>query len=125
MRIGLARRRLGGIDPVLAMHLIQLLSLGIIWLEIFICERPCRRESAMMAYFAEILTPQTKQSGAVHLRVAAHPIMYAGMKSAAVTAVPGFFRLVPRIHKHRCRVPILALPRQEAAAFQHQNTLAG
>src|ERR1700732_1469944 len=53
-RIGirLARRRVGRVDPVLAMHAVEMLGLGIVWLEIVVSERPGGRETPPVAYLA-------------------------------------------------------------------------
>src|SRR5499427_9954721 len=56
-----ACRRFGRVDPMLAMHLVEVLSFAIVRLEILIRERPSRGSAAVMFDLAEILLAQTKQ----------------------------------------------------------------
>src|SRR5215468_2796759 len=67
-RVGIrsACRRFGRVDPVLAMHLVELLGFAIVRLEILIGERPSRGSPTVVFDLAEILFAQAKQRRAVH-----------------------------------------------------------
>src|SRR4051794_4420186 len=77
-----------------------------------------------MRYGAEIALAQSQQHRAVHLRIAADPIVNAGMERRAVAIAPGLRRLVPVRPEHRVAAPVLLLARQEVTAFEDQDALA-
>jgi hypothetical protein len=78
----------------------------------------------MMLDLSEVILAQAKQRGAVHLRIAAHPIVDPGRERAAIAAVPRLFRLIPCIGKHGGGIPIFSFTRQKITAFQKQDALA-
>src|SRR5258708_23673001 len=78
----------------------------------------------MMFDLAEILPAQAKQRRAVHLGIAAHPIVDPGMERAAILAVPGLFRLILCVEEDGGGIPIFSFTRQKGAAFQKQDPLA-
>src|SRR5262252_5654164 len=108
---------------MLAMHLVELLGFAIVRLEILIGQRPSRGCPAMMLELAEILFAQAKQRRAVHLGIAAHPIVDPGVERSAIPAVPGLFRLILCIDEHGGRIPIFSFARQKITAFQEQDPL--
>ncbi len=91
-RIGRAGRRLGGIDAVLAVHLIELLGLGVIGLEFVVADRPGRRDAVVMLQLAEILLAQAIQRRAEHLCRAADEIVHLRLERLAVGQQPGIWR---------------------------------
>ena len=109
---------------MLAVHVVELLGLGVVWLEIVVAERPGGRDPAVMPDLAEILPAQPEQRRAVHLGVAADVVMYPGMERRAVAVVPGLLGLVLRLNEYRGRIPVLPLARQIIAALQQQDALA-
>src|SRR5215813_8405409 len=119
-----ACRRVSRVDPMLAMYLVELLSFAIVRLKILVGERPSRGRPAMMFDLAEILLAQTKQRGAVHLGIAAHPIVDPRMERAAIPVVPGLLRLIPCIGEDGGGIPIFSFTWQKVTAFEEQNSLA-
>src|SRR5215831_19557440 len=119
-----ACRRVSRVDPMLAMYLVELLGFAIVRFEILIGQRPSRGSPAVMFDLAEILPAQAKQRRAVHLGIAAHPIVDPGMERSAILAVPGLLRLILRIDEDGGGIPIFSFPRQKVTTFQEQDLLA-
>ena len=125
VRVRVVAGRLGRVAAALTVDVIETLGLGVIRREIAVRQRPFRRHAVGMRDSAEIALAQSQQYRAVHLRIAADPIVNAGMERLAVAVVPGLRRLVPVRAEHRFAAPILRLARQEVAAFEDQDALAG
>ncbi len=70
MSIGRARGRLGGVDAMLTVHVVELLGLRVVRLEVLIAQRPGRRDATGVLDLAEVLPSQAEQRRAVELRVA-------------------------------------------------------
>src|SRR5215831_5858574 len=77
-----------------------------------------------MRQFAEIAFAQAQQDGAVHLGIAADPVMDARLERLAVLVMPGLARLVAVLGEHGLRTPVFPLARQVIAAFEDQDALA-
>src|SRR6516225_8917492 len=77
-----------------------------------------------MRQFAEIAFAPAQQDGAVHLGVAADPIVDAWLERLAVLVMPGLARLVAVLGEHGLRTPVFPLTRQVIAAFEDQDALA-
>jgi hypothetical protein len=75
--------------------------------------------------FAKIFLTQPEEGRAIHFGVAPDVIVNSRMERATVPVVPGFLRLVFRVHEDRERIPILAFPRQIIAALEEEDALAG
>src|SRR5215475_7472505 len=105
------------------MYLVELLGFAIVRLEILISERPSRGSPAVMFDLPEILLAQAKQCRAVHLGIAAYPIVDPGVERVAILAVPGLFRLIPCIDEDGGRIPIFSFTWQKVTAFQEQDPL--
>src|SRR5438093_5450305 len=58
MGIGRARRRIGGVDAALAMHVIQPLGPRVVRLEILVGDRPRRRDPVVVLELTEVLAAQ-------------------------------------------------------------------
>src|SRR5579871_657124 len=119
-----ACRRVGRVDPALAVHLVEALCFGIVRFKILISERPGRGSSAMMLDLAEILLAQAKQRRTVHLRIAAHPVVDAGMERPSIPPIPGLFGLIPCIDEDRAGIPVFSFTRQKVTAFEEEDPLA-
>src|ERR1051326_8986507 len=78
-----------------------------------------------MANLAKVLLAQTKQRGAVKLRVAAHEIIRVRMKLLACAVAPRLFGVVPRFDVDGARAPVIFLAGYVIAAFEQQDLLAG
>src|SRR5690349_20112080 len=81
-RIGVvgAGGRIGGVDAVAAVHVVEVLRLRVVGLEVLVAERPGGRDAVRMGELAEVLLAQAKQRRAVELGVAAHVIVDAGVE---------------------------------------------
>src|SRR6516162_10487859 len=77
-----------------------------------------------MRQFAKIAFPQAQQHGAVHLGIAADPVMDARLERLAVLVMPSLARLVAVLGEHGLRAPVFPLARQVIAAFEDQDALA-
>src|SRR6516164_3073446 len=77
-----------------------------------------------MRQFAKIAFAQAQQDGAIHLGVAADPVMDARLERLAVLVMPGLARLVAVLGEHGFRAPVFPLARQVIAAFEDQDALA-
>src|SRR5690349_18180280 len=106
------------------MHLIQIFGLRVVGLEIVIADRPGRRESAVVAQFAEIFFAQAEQRGAVKLGVAADVVVGVGMQIFAVFIKPGFFGVVVGVHVHELRIPVRLFARNVVATLENENPLS-
>src|SRR5206468_8742790 len=73
--IGFARRWVGRVDAMLAVHAVEVLGLRIIRLEIVVPDRPGRRDPAVVPDLAEVLLAQAEQRRTVHLRAPADVVM--------------------------------------------------
>ena len=125
MRIRIAGGRLGRIAAARAMHMIKPLGLGVVGRQVLVGERPGRRDPVGVPHDPEIALAQPQQHRAVHLGIAADPIVDAGMERLAVFVVPGLVRLVAFAGEYRFAAPVLPLARQIIAAFEDQDPLAG
>src|SRR5262249_26202971 len=123
--VRLVARRLGRVAAAAPMHVVEPLRLGVVRRKIGVGKRPGRRHPVGMADRREILLAQPQQYRAVHLGVAAHPIMNAGMEGTAVLVVPGLLGLVALLAEYRFGIPVLPLARKIAAALEDQDALAG
>lgn len=63
-----ARGRLGRIYAVLSAHRVEMFRARIVRFEVFIANRPRRRNAAVMHHFAEIAFPESQQRRAIKLR---------------------------------------------------------
>ena len=83
-RIGRARRRFGGVEAAFAVHLIELLGLGVVGLEFVVGDRPGGRDAVIMPYRAEVLLSQAIERRAENLGGAADEIVNLGLERRAV-----------------------------------------
>src|SRR5262249_5997192 len=63
VRIGRARRRIGGIDSALAVDVIEPLGPRVVGLEILVGDRPRRRYPAPVLDLAEVLAAEPEEGG--------------------------------------------------------------
>ena len=125
-RIGVGRAGpgFGGVLAALAVHVVQRLGLRVVRLEHVVAQRPRWRDPVLVPQLAEVAFAQAEQGGAIHFGIAADEIVQAGMKRAAVAAVPRFLRLVGGVDEDGLGIPVAPRARQIVAAFQHQDALA-
>src|SRR5207237_9416560 len=83
-----ARRRLGRIAPPEAVHLVELLRLGVVRLEVVLVDRPGGGDAAVMADLAEVLLPHPEECRAVGPPVPADRAMGAGREPPAAPVAP-------------------------------------
>ena len=125
MRIRIAGGRLGRIAAARTMHMIKPLRLGVVGRQVLVGERPGRRDPVGVPHNPEIALAQPQQHRAVHFRIAADPVVYAGMERLAVFIVPGLVRLIAFAGEDRFAAPVLPFARQIVAALEDQDALAG
>src|SRR5215472_689669 len=121
--IGLSCGWLSRVAPALAMHMIEILRLGIIWREYIVANRPCRADTARMPDFTKIRFAQAKHRCAEHLGIAADIVVNHRVERLAVV-VYRLLRVIAFFLVHSVRLPVLTLAREIIAAFQKQNLLA-
>ena len=125
VRVRARTRRFGGIGAARAVHVEQRLGRGVVGLEVRVSKRPRRRHATLVLQHLEVALTQAEQRGAVHLGVAAHPVPGAGMQRLAVLVLPHLGGVVAVLQEHLRGAPVLLLARQESAALQDQDALAG
>src|ERR1700754_5043417 len=69
------RRGIVRIDAPRTVHVVLPLRIAVVTLEVRVRERPCRRRSAVMFDFTEVIFAQAKERAAVELRVATDTIV--------------------------------------------------
>src|SRR5437773_4466562 len=124
VRVWPARRGLRGILATLAVDLVEALGGQVIGLEVLVRYGPGWRHAAVMLDLAEVLTPQPEERGAEELGVAAHVVVRVRMKGLAVAIAPHLRRCVTAVQIDRLGVPVLLLPRNEAAPLEDEDALA-
>ena len=126
-RIGVRRggRWLGGILTAGAVHLVELLGLGVVGLEDAVVDGPGGRDPVMVLQLAEIALPEPVQGGAVELRRPTDEVVDLRLEGLALPVVPAVRRDVPVVDEDRLGVPVLHLARKPVAAFQDQDPLPG
>src|SRR5262245_16984875 len=89
---GIGLRSTGGwvgwIFSALAVHLEELLGLGVVALKIFIRYRPGGRGAPMVTQLAEIFQAKAKQGGAIELRIPADVVVGVRVERLAVLVAP-------------------------------------
>src|SRR5262245_18463732 len=123
--IPVVRRRLGGVGPALAVHVILGFGLRVVGGQPLIADRPGRGDSAVVAYLTEVLLPEAKKGRAVNLGIAAHVVVDAGMEFLAVLVCPALVRLVLLVQEDGLRAPVVLLAGKVSAALEHQDLLSG
>jgi len=123
-RIRSSRRRIGGIGAAVAMDVVYALGHRVIGLELFVGDRPGRRDSAVMAEFTEILPAQAKKRSAENLGRAANEVVRARLKWLAGGVVPDVLGDVAVPGVDLDRIPVLLFARQKVAALEQQDALA-
>jgi len=124
IRVLLASRRLGRVEALLAVNAVKPLRLGVIGLEHVVRDGPCGGDAALVVKDGEVFLAQSKQRRAVDLGVPTHPVSRSRVKIPAFAIGPHVPRVVPVVEKHRLRVPVGLLPRQERTALEDQDALS-
>ena len=118
-----ARRRLRGVLPPRAVHLVQLLRLRVVGLQLVVGDRPGGRDPVVVAELAEVLFPEPVQRGPVELGRPADEVVHLGLERLALYVVPRVGRDVPVVHEDVLREPVLRLARQPVAALEQEDAL--
>src|SRR5271165_2016726 len=124
-RIGSVGRWFGRIFSTIAVHLIEVLSLGVIRFQIVVADRPSGRDAAVVAQLAEIFLAQPEQSSTVKLGVAADVVVGMRMKFLAILVEPRLFGVVVGVDVDGLRIPVRFLARNVVAALKDQYSLSG
>src|SRR5262245_36803397 len=117
--------RLRRIFTAIAVHLVEVLSFGVVRFQFVITNWPGRRDAAVMTKLAEVLFAQTKQRRAIKLGIAADVIVRMWMQLLTVRIAPSLFGVVLAFEVDGARAPIVLLAGHVIAAFEQQNLLAG
>ena len=99
------RRRLGRVLAPGAVHLVELLGLGVVGLEHAVVDRPGRRDPAVVLELAEVALAQPVQRGAVELRGAADEVVDLRLEGVALGVEPAVGRHVAVVDEDRLRRP--------------------
>ncbi len=124
-RIRRAGRRIGRIIAAPAVDIIETLRLRVARFQVFIADRPVRRQAVGGAVRDEILFAQPEQRRPIHLGRAADKIMHAWLEWFIVLVIPCVFGDVAVFHEDFRHIPILFFAGQMATAFQDENPFAG
>src|SRR5712692_3553919 len=124
VRIWPARHRLRGILAPLAVDVVEPLGGQVVRLEVLVRHGPGWRHAAVVLDLAEVLAPQPEERGAEEFGVAAHVVVRVRMKGLAVAIAPDLRRCVTAVQIDRLGVPVLLLPRDEAAPLEDEDALA-
>ena len=87
-RIGRAGRRLGRVLAPRAVHLVELLGLGVVGLELVVGDRPRRGDAVVVAQLAEVLGAEAIEGRSVELRRAADEVVDLRLERLAIGVVP-------------------------------------
>src|SRR6516162_4130994 len=118
-------RRLGWVLAGPPVHQVEPFRLCVVRLKISIRDRPRGRDPPVVPDFVEVPLAEAEKDRAVELRVAADEILLVGLECFAVLLVPELVGQVAVLPEDLAAVPVLWLPRQVAAALDHQDPLAG
>src|SRR5690606_14550340 len=87
-------------------------------------DRPCRRNSIVMAQLAEILLAQAIECCTEHFGRAADEIMHLGLKRPAVAVVPCLGRDIAVLPEDSRRIPVQRLTFEPVAALEDEDDLS-
>ena len=125
VRVGRACRRLGGILPPRAVHLIEILGGGVVRLHVLVGDGPGGRHAVVVLQLAEVLLAHAVQGGAVQLGGAADEVVHLRLEEGLVLdAVPVVGRDVAAVLEHVQGGPVLRLAGQPVAPFKQQDPLS-
>src|SRR5262245_30328656 len=111
IREGAAAPGLGRVLAGRTVHAVHLLGLGVVRLEVFVAERPRRRDPLEVLYRGEILLTEPGQARPVDLGVSADDVVDSRREAASRAVEPDLARPVAAVHEHRARRPVLRLAR--------------
>src|SRR5207249_5950616 len=117
-------RRLGRVFAAVAVYLVQVLSLRVIRLQIFVRDRPRWGNTAVVPNLAEIFFPQAEQRRSIELRVPTNVIVRVRMEVFAILVEPRLLSVVVAFYVDQLRVPVGFLARHVIAALKDKNSLA-
>ena len=103
----------------------ELFRAGIIRLHIGVGDGPRGRDAALVPDDAEIFGAHAEHGRAVHFGLAAHEIRLLRVELLAVFILPGFLGVIAVVEEDRGGIPVELFLRQEGAALQDQDLLAG
>src|SRR6185369_11495853 len=112
------------IFTAIAVHMVKMLGFCVIRLELVVADRPGRGDPTVMPNLTEVFFSQTKECGAVKLRVTPDEIIRVRMKFLAFAVAPRFFRVVFAFEVYGARAPVVLFTRNVIAALEEKNLLA-
>src|SRR5215467_6259217 len=117
-------RRLGGVFSAVAVYLVQVLSLHVIGLQIFVRDRPSGGNTAVVPNLPKIFFPQAEKRRSIKLGVPTNVIVRMRMEVLAVLIEPRLLGVVVTLHVDQLRVPVGFLARHVIAALKDKKSLA-
>src|SRR5215470_2817822 len=117
-------RRLGGVFSAVAVYLVQVLSLHVIGLQIFVRDRPSGGNTAVVPNLPEVFFPQAEKRRSIELGVPTNVIVRMRMEVLAVLIEPRLLGVVVTLHVDQLRVPVGFLARNVIAALEDKDSLA-
>src|SRR5262249_12177602 len=84
MQIGCTRRWVGRVAAAQAMHLVEMLRLGVIRFEVLVADWPGGGDAAVVLHLTEVLLAQTNEGRAIEFGVATDEVMRASVELIAV-----------------------------------------
>src|SRR6185369_14476324 len=108
----------------IAVNLVKMFGSRVIRLELVVTDRPRGGDSAVMPNLTEVFFPQTKERGAVELRVTTDEIIRVRMEFFTFVVAPCFFRVVFAFEVYGTRTPVVLFTRNVIAALEEKNLLA-
>ncbi len=112
---------LGGIDPCLAMHVIEPLGALVVRFERVVVDRPCRRNALHVLDGFEVFAPQPIQDGAPELGVSADVVVRVGPEFLPLVVEPSLSGLIPQVLPDRFRTPVLGFLWNEVATLEDEH----
>ena len=114
---------LGGVLAAVAVHLVQLLGLGVPRLEVVVGQRPRGGDPIHVPQFGEVTRAQPVQRRTVEFGGAADEVVHLRLERLAVLVEPGVLGNVFPVDEDGLRIPVARLAGQEVPAFQKQDSL--
>ena len=124
VREGFAGWRLGRVLSPLAMHVVHALGARVVRLELAVRDRPCGRNTAVVAQLAKVFLAQPEERRSVELGIPAHGVVRVRVEIVSGAVLPDLLGLVLARKVHRAS-PSCLLARDESAALQKEDPLPG
>src|SRR6185295_2768402 len=112
------------IFTAVAVYLVKMLGFRVIRFELVIADGPRGRDSAVMANLTKVFSAQTKESGAVKLRIPTDKVVGVRVQFLAIAIAPRLFGVVFPFEVYGARAPVVLLTRDVIAPLEEENLFA-